>query len=51
MDRGLVMRASFGVSRAECHVERPTDLFIEQNVACEFVDIEIRADGIFTEKT
>src|SRR3989337_366322 len=51
MDRGLVVRTGFRVARAECHVERPTDLFIEQDVACEPVDVEVCADCIFAQKT
>jgi len=30
-------------------VEGPADLFVEEDVARESVNIEIRADGIFTD--
>jgi hypothetical protein len=45
VDGALVFLARFGISRAKCHVERTTDLFIEQDLSRELVDIKVGADG------
>ena len=45
VDTALVFGTRFGVARAERHVEGAADLFIEQDLAGEFVDLEVGADG------
>src|SRR5215216_4710462 len=51
MNRGFVVRACFRIARTQRHMERSTDLFVEEDVAREALDIEIRSDGIFPDVT
>ena len=51
MNGAVILRAGFGVARAERHVECPADLFVEENVAGEAVNIGIGADGKFSQIT
>src|SRR5689334_17771051 len=51
VDRGLVPRSGIRVAVAEGHVDRATDLLVEQDLLREAVQPEIGAEGDLTEIT
>ena len=48
MDVALVLAAGFRIARAQRHVEGTADLLIEQDALGEAIDLEVGADGKFS---